>query len=528
MESRWLRRTLGALAAALLIAAGWWFLAPAQLGGGTGYVVVKGNSMEPALREGDLVVTRRASGYAAGDVVLYEAQTLGGAPVLHRIVGAEGGTYTTRGDNRDKDDPDRFTSDAVRGALWFSVPAVGAPLDWLGRPIPLAALIFACVFVGLVGGRRVSRRRAGRASPPVHVTRVESSDGAVRPLAAVAGTVLVAALAATALFAIMAAVSWTRPATESVSVDGGYVHSGTFEYGADVRRSAVYPDGRVETGDAVFGEVADRVTFTFDYRFASVDRTSVRGGIALDAVVSDREGWTRSIPLAPAQPFEGGSARVEGVLDLRRVNLAVTRMRELTKTGEANFEVAITPRVQVVGYAGSTVIDTTYEPALPFSWDGYALRPDTAGAETSPFEPRLEGTTTATRDTDVGFGAVSLPTSEARALAALGIAVGLLVAAVCLAVLATRRSAGVVDVLRLRHGDRIVEAEIVIPEGRWISDVRSAESLGAIAEHYDRVILHTVEHGQDVYVVDDGVAVYRYCARPVHVAAGQVTPAAST
>jgi signal peptidase len=528
MESRWLRRAFGALAAALLIAAGWWFLAPTQIGGGTGYVVVEGNSMEPGLHEGDLVITRRASDYDVGDVVLFDAETLGGAPVLHRIVTEQGGTYTTRGDNRDKNDPDRFTNDAVRGALWFSVPGIGAPLDWLGQPLPLAALIFVCVFVGLVSGRRVSRRHVGRKPPPVHAAPTDGRTTHARSAEAIAGTVLVAALAATAVFAIMAAISWTRPSTESISIEGGYVHSGTFEYGADVRRSAVYPDGRIETGDAVFGEVADRVAFTFDYRFASVDRTSVRGGIGLDAVVSDREGWTRSIPLAPAQPFEGDRARVEGVLDLRRVNLAVTRMRELTKTGEANFEVTITPRVQVVGYAGSTVIDTTYEPALPFSWDGYALRPDTAGAETSPFEPRLEGTTTATKDTEIGFGAISLPTAEARALAALGIVVGLLVAAVCLAVLATRRSAAAVDVLRQRHGDRIVEAEVVIPDGRWISDVRSPDSLGAIAEHYDRVILHTVEHGEDVYVVDDGVAVYRYCARPVHVAAGQVTPAPST
>jgi hypothetical protein len=31
-----------------------------------------------------------------------------------------------------------------------------------------------------------------------------------------------------------------------------------------------------------------------------------------------------------------------------------------------------------------------------------------------------------------------------------------------------------------------------------------------IAEAYERLVLHAREHGRDVYVVDDGVAVYRF------------------
>ena len=33
-----------------------------------------------------------------------------------------------------------------------------------------------------------------------------------------------------------------------------------------------------------------------------------------------------------------------------------------------------------------------------------------------------------------------------------------------------------------------------------------------IAESYERLVLHAREDGRDVYVVDDGVAVYRYVA----------------
>jgi hypothetical protein len=91
--------------------------------------------------------------------------------------------------------------------------------------------------------------------------------------------------------------------------------------------------------------------------------------------------------------------------------------------------------------------------------------------------------------------------------------------------LAQRLGASPVNVLRTRYASRIVDAQVVIPDGRWVSDVRDAESLGVIAEHYDRVILHAAEPGADVYVVDDGVAVYRYRAAVARVPSASVSPA---
>ena len=526
MKTRWIARAVGALFTAALIAGAWWFLAPPQIGGGTGYVVVKGNSMEPGLHDGDLVITRTRSSYGVEDVVLFESETLGGAPVLHRIVTEAGGRYTTRGDNRTQDDPDRFAADAVVGGLWISVPQVGSALAWLGQPLPLAALVFGLVFVVLAGGREASRRRARAAAPPVHVT--PSGSAISHHASSIANTVLVASLAAALLFGVMAALSWTRPLSRGVSIEGGYAHTGSFEYDTVVPRSAVYPDGRIETGQAVFGEVADRIHVGFEYRFSSTDRVSIRGGIALDAVVSDGEGWTRSLVLATAQPFEGATARIAGTLNLRRLDAAVIRMRELTKTGEATFHVAITPRVQVAGYAGSTVIDAVFEPELPFTWDGLALRLDAAGADESPLTPKLEGTTTGTTETAIGFGSISLTTGEARAFAAVGLVVSLLLVAASGLVLARRRARGPADVLHARHGERIVDAEVVIPDGRWVSDVRDAASLGQIAEHYDRVILRTVDGGDDVYLVDDGVAIYRLRAAESRVPAPRFAPAQET
>jgi hypothetical protein len=75
--------------------------------------------------------------------------------------------------------------------------------------------------------------------------------------------------------------------------------------------------------------------------------------------------------------------------------------------------------------------------------------------------------------------------------------------------LAVRARPGAREAARGRFGGRLVAASTAIPETRWVTDVSSVDELARIAEHFDRVVLHTVVGGEDVYLVDDGVAVYR-------------------
>ena len=75
--------------AALTVALGvfaWLVFAPPGLGGGTSYSVIRGTSMRPLLRDGDLALVRASERYEVGNVVLYRSPALGSA-VLHRIEG---------------------------------------------------------------------------------------------------------------------------------------------------------------------------------------------------------------------------------------------------------------------------------------------------------------------------------------------------------------------------------------------------------------------------------------------------------
>jgi signal peptidase I len=192
------RATIRLIAGALgvvAVVAGWLVLGPVQLAGGTTYALVVGNSMEPRVERGDLVLVRSRDSYRPGDVVLYESTALG-AKVLHRIVRIEDGRFVVKGDNNDFVDEERPTEAQIAGTLAMTVPVVGRLAGWLRSPVHSA------LFVGLVtllafGG--IGARGRGR-------LRVDAPH-------------LVSGVAvAIAAFGVLAVVSFARPTTATQAV----------------------------------------------------------------------------------------------------------------------------------------------------------------------------------------------------------------------------------------------------------------------------------------------------------------------
>lgn len=152
-----------------------WFivLGPSVIGGPATYVFVSGTSMEPTLRTGDLVITRRAETYEVGDIVAFRvpdsAQGVArGGLVIHRIAGgsaAEG--YVMRGDNRIGDDPWRPTPGDIAGRAFIVVPGVAPFLLLLREPIVFASLAagITVFLIVLGGGDRPRRPRHAVPSP---------------------------------------------------------------------------------------------------------------------------------------------------------------------------------------------------------------------------------------------------------------------------------------------------------------------------------------------------------------------------
>ena len=139
------RARLAQILVALAVAGIWaWLALPSALGGPLGVIWVHGTSMEPTLVGGDVAIVYRADHYDVGDVIAFEVPE--GGIVIHRIVDVEGDTYVPQGDNRDRLDHWRPTSDDITGRMILRVPAAGDLLTRLRSPIVLGALTTVLAF----------------------------------------------------------------------------------------------------------------------------------------------------------------------------------------------------------------------------------------------------------------------------------------------------------------------------------------------------------------------------------------------
>jgi signal peptidase I len=145
------------------------------------YVAVRGDSMEPTVSSGDVVVLVSGTEYRPGEVVAYRVPEMGGAVILHRIidrvddlderpdVSAVSTRYVLRGDNNAFEDRHRPTSSQIigRSAATISTPWSTLAVSPTARVVVLAVLLAAMTALVTTtsvrdGWRRRRWRRAGR------------------------------------------------------------------------------------------------------------------------------------------------------------------------------------------------------------------------------------------------------------------------------------------------------------------------------------------------------------------------------
>lgn len=145
---------------------------PRPFGGTTGYTIVAGHSMEPALRQGDLVVTQPVDTPRIGDIIVYRVDVLPDrvARVVHRVVGRDADRLLTRGYNRGAIDPFRPAPGQVDGRVVVRVPKLGYLIALASTPLLLAVLARVCVFLAVLApSPSESRARRRREIPRVLV-----------------------------------------------------------------------------------------------------------------------------------------------------------------------------------------------------------------------------------------------------------------------------------------------------------------------------------------------------------------------
>lgn len=488
----------------LLLAAGWYFLAPRQLGGAASYAVISGISMEPKLHGGDLAILRERSAYHVGDVVAYRNADLG-RTVLHRIVRQHGDRYVFKGDNNSFLDPGQARQADLVGELWLRVPGLGRVLRTVRAPWIAGLMIAVAAFLALGGlGAKTKRRPRLRRREAVAVAPAPAVEAPAEPADDLRGatTMLVGLLAAAGFFALLALVGFARPAARPVLDHTVYSQSGTFGYSGSAAASVAYQDGKLRSGDPIFFRLLHDVAFRFDYRLEAASAHGVAGTAALDAVLADGRGWRHTIALQPERPFSGSDVALRGDLDLDRVRELVQLFQTQTGINGDTFTLRIVPRVDVRGVVGNDPVSASFAPPLLFHVDANAMQLDSHSLDR--------------------HGASALPRTVSNHVFGLEVRSVRLVGVLgALAALAGALLAG----LRLARGRRRDEAAwiaarygslIVSGSARhrlWdetVVTVGSFDDLARVARSQERPILHERLEGGHVYTLEDAGVLYRY------------------
>jgi signal peptidase len=142
---------------------------PTVLGGPASYILVGGQSMEPTIHTGSLVVAFSNAEYRIGDVVVYrvpEGDPAGGRLVIHRIVGGSAAAgFILQGDNAPATDIWRPVGTDVVGRASFVVPALADLIVFVRSPVVIASLAAALASYCVLWA-------AMSLSPPARVSRL--------------------------------------------------------------------------------------------------------------------------------------------------------------------------------------------------------------------------------------------------------------------------------------------------------------------------------------------------------------------
>ncbi len=254
----------------------------------------------------------------------------------------------------------------------------------------------------------------------------------------------------------------------------------------------------MRTGQAVFPRLSPAVDVVFTYRVTSSERVDVAGTGALEAVVSDGLGWSRTVPIAAPRTFSGRGAMLTGTLRLDRLRRTIGAFERETGTKATEYSVVVTPRVRFSGRVGGTPVGERFSPSLDLRLDGARLALGTTPTgESASLESERAGSLVRDVPAETAFGGLSLPVFRLRAIGLLGCeaALGLAILLRLPILLEMRRSEAAA--IRVRMGGRLVDvADLPRTAPGGCVDLDRMADLARVAERADMPIMAVERDGR--------------------------------
>ena len=233
----------------------------------------------------------------------------------------------------------------------FPRPGTGTPITGSPEPGP-PTLVMQRVRLAPDDIAPPDHRPAAAPAGTAASTRLPTGRATI---AALAVLVVADALLAAALVAAFAMPPRTDAPTATAR------QTAALRYGAAVAPGVAYPAGRIETGQPVFRQIADRIDVSVDYDLVGRPAGVFRAEASLWLEVLSTSGWSRTTVLASG-PVTTLPARLTGTVDLSETAAIVAALSAETgvATGASAVRIGatVTPSVDgLVGAASTTTMD---------------------------------------------------------------------------------------------------------------------------------------------------------------------------
>ncbi|MFR5683009.1 MAG: signal peptidase I [Clostridia bacterium] len=136
-----------------------------KVGGYQAYIITT-NSMEPNIREGDVIIIKQCDEQTLkeGDIITFRNSK--NEFITHRIISIEEEQneklYVTKGDNNTIEDLEKISFNAIEGILIFRVPFLGNILLLFRNRIYLVLLALVIILIYLYTRKREEKKRIRR------------------------------------------------------------------------------------------------------------------------------------------------------------------------------------------------------------------------------------------------------------------------------------------------------------------------------------------------------------------------------
>ena len=495
----------------ILLAVLWSVFGPMGLGGQAIYVIINGNSMEPLYHTGDLVILRRADRAAIGEVFAYQYPELG--PVIHRILDVEGEHYIFQGDNNDWLDGYQPTFEELIGKAWIHFPEAGKTVTWLREPINVAlvaALFGGFLMVGLVtdSSKSPGRKKRRFNLPQIPLGEINSS-------ARETGLLIFSLLLFVSI--ILSLLAFTRQTSLTASDDLPYSHSMTYSYSAPAN-TQVYDQPAIQPGEPVFLELNCNLDVSMAYALVAVEPFDVSASYRTLALVSEPNGWKRTLELQPLTPFTDGRFGAQTSVDICEIHRIVERLTDLTGLSRSVYDVTILTEIQLNGEIGGRAYEETVYPAIHFGLDSVQLYLRREGNDNpDPLKWQQNGQIKGSRrvPNTLSFFGLELPVLSVRIFSITGLIIAIAGLVVISLPMFTSSDNDEVALIRARYGSRIIKVHSLPPQKKSQPNitVQSMDELARLAGQSGTLILETVKGDEHQYAIILETGVFTFSAK---------------